>query len=412
MADLSNNSDNKQTVYVPSDSMKTTEQNNFRPDNQRLPQGYPEGNVVGQQIYGAMYANQQQRQSPAPYNGQSPMPPYSGQTPPPYGGQPQGYPQQPVQNMFGGPVGYNNQAMGQMPPAGYGKKKKKGNTGVIVLVIIAILLLSAVVGMIIAIILGGNDDDDDTGSNRAHDSSSSVYKDEDEDEDEDKVSSVIREDSSDDEDKTDAPELRRYSMPNVCGINGNEAVNILEDAGFIIKIKEEYSNEPENTVIDQSVPEETVVVEGTEITLTVSLGQKPSEDAEVPDVHGKKFEEAKNQLENCELFVNTAYEESDTVASGCVIEQNVAPGTKVKKGTSILIIVSTGSSTPQYQQGRVVTEETDLNVRKGPGKEHDVVGMVARGSIVEIAEKDGDWYKIVFKNDFGYVSKDYIELIN
>lgn len=417
MADLNKNSDNEQTVYASEDDYSVAAQ--LKNDmNDRRPQ--QAGNTGAQQPQN-MYANQQQRQAQQPQNmyvnqqqrqAQQPQNMYANQQ------RPQPYtPQQPQNNMYNAPIGYNNQGM-QRIPVGYGTKKKKNNTAVIVLVTLIILLVCAIAGVIAVILLGGNDDDD-SGRNKSIGSSSEVYDDSEkksDKKDNDDKSSAIEKTTSSVETTTDesATEktLRRYSMPNVCGMNGDEAKKILEDAGFIVEIVKEYNSQPKDTVVYQNVPEETVVIEGTEIILNVSLGPEPSQESVVPDVSGWVFEDAKKELEKNELFVNTAYEESDTIASGKVISQNIAPGTKVKKGTSVLLVVSTGSKTPQNQHGRVVTKETDLNVRKGPDKGYEVIGMVAKGSMVEIIGMDGDWYKIVFKNGFGYVSKDYIELVN
>ena len=433
MAELNKNSDNEQTLYAADDDYSTAEQPRSDMNNHRPQNAYPAGNAGAQQMYGNMQANQQQRQSQPQQNvyaNQQQRPPQ----PQPYTPQPpqsQPYTPQPPQNMYGAPAGYNNNPGMQRVPVGYGTKKKKSNTALIVLVVLIVLLVCAIAGITAAIFLYDNDDDD-SGRSRSNDSTSESYADNDDDDDDDddrKSDEEVRGDGSSAIDKpsssvetsaaateaettTEKTELKRYSMPNVCGMNGDEAKKILEDAGFIVEIVKEYNSQTKDTVIHQSIPEETVVIEGTEILLNVSLGPEPSQESIVPNVCGLVLEDAKRELEKYELFVNTAYEESDTVASGKVIEQNIAPGTKVKKGTSVLLVVSTGSKTPQYQRGRVVTKETDLNVRKGPGKAYDVIGMVARGSTVEIAGMDGDWYKIVFKNGFGYVSKDYIELIN
>ncbi len=137
-------------------------------------------------------------------------------------------------------------------------------------------------------------------------------------------------------------------------MNGDDAKKILEDAGFIVELVKEHNGQPKDTVVYQNIPEETVVIEGTEIILNVSLGPEPSQESVVP----------------------------------------------------------TENKTPQYQKGKVVTKETDLNVRKGPDKGYEIIGTVAKESTVEVAGMEGDWYKIVYENDFGYVSKDYIELVN
>ena len=57
----------------------------------------------------------------------------------------------------------------------------------------------------------------------------------------------------------------------------------------------------------------------------------------------------------------------------------------------------------------VVTEEI-VNVRKTPSKEAKIVMYVSINDKVEILEKDGDWYKIKYKNKEGYVFSDFIKV--
>ena len=171
----------------------------------------------------------------------------------------------------------------------------------------------------------------------------------------------------------------------------------------------QYNNQyAKDTIIDQSVLPETQVSEGTVITVTVSLGKKMSvvpdvmymsEDnaiakitsnslrysvsyAEsqsvsagcvmsqkpkpgssvnqgstvkiviskgytipVPDVTGKKAQDAKEILQSAGLACNIVSEPSDTVAQGNVIRQSVKSGERVEQGTIIEIVVSSGPKT-------------------------------------------------------------------
>lgn len=322
MAGLNKNSDNEQTVYAPSAEYSTAEQLRKDMNIQRSQKAYPVGNAADPQ----MYSNQQQNM----YANQPPQIP-----PEMYGAQP--HPYTPPQNMYGSPTGYNNPVM-QRVPVGYGAKKKKNNTAVIVLVVLILLLVCAIAGIIALIFL--SDKEDDGSGNGTKEKTSALYDDE--------------EKKPESNETETTKHLRRYSMPNVCGMNGDDAKKVLEDAGFIVELVKEHNSQPKDTVVYQNIPEETVVIEGTEIILNVSLGPETSQEPVVP----------------------------------------------------------TENQAPEYQKGRVVTKETDLNVRKGPDKVHDVIGTVAKGSIVEIAGTEGDWYKIVFKNGYGYVSMDYIELVN
>ena len=52
-----------------------------------------------------------------------------------------------------------------------------------------------------------------------------------------------------------------------------------------------------------------------------------------------------------------------------------------------------------------------LNVRKGPSTSYGVIGGLSKGAKVEIVEvSTTGWYKIKFKNEYGYVSNKYVEV--
>ncbi len=62
----------------------------------------------------------------------------------------------------------------------------------------------------------------------------------------------------------------------------------------------------------------------------------------VPDVQDKSVEEARNELRGYGLNSEVIYEESDTVAVGVVIRTNIAAGTEIQEGSTIVLTASTG----------------------------------------------------------------------
>lgn len=58
----------------------------------------------------------------------------------------------------------------------------------------------------------------------------------------------------------------------------------------------------------------------------------------------------------------------------------------------------------------VVTVNSTLNVRSGPGTTYDIIGSIAKGTTVTILAEENGWYKINYGQKEGYVSKDYIKL--
>lgn len=50
-----------------------------------------------------------------------------------------------------------------------------------------------------------------------------------------------------------------------------------------------------------------------------------------------------------------------------------------------------------------------MNVRGGPGTDYYAIGGLKYGEQVEILGREGDWYRISFKEGDGYVSAQYIQ---
>ncbi len=65
-----------------------------------------------------------------------------------------------------------------------------------------------------------------------------------------------------------------------------------------------------------------------------------------------------------------------------------------------------GSTAPDPQKGYVSTSA--LNVRSGPGTDHDKIGSLGYGDTVTIVGEEDGWYQITSGSLAGYVSKEYI----
>ena len=426
MSDKNKNMDNEQTIYIPESNISSGTQD-FIAANHRNGY-YPPGNKTQQgespQTPPNVYGTQQARSPQTPPNVYGTQPARPPQMPHNvYGTQP-ARPSHTPPNMYGFPTGYSNPGMQQTVPPVYGKVKKKGNAAVVILVTLIVAVICAIIGISAFIVLQDRDDDNDDASEKRHHgetSSSEEYAIDNDDKDipdrndpsdstEPPTETVLPAESA----ETTVREPKLILTPNVQGADSNQAAQRLSEAGFMVKIARQYSSDPENTVISQNIAAGTNVAEGTEILLTISQGPEPVQEIVVPDVRGRTFEDARDELQKNGFVVNSAYEESASVAEGRITDQNISPGTKVKKGVNITVTVSTGSGAPssEYKHGKVVTKETDLNVRKGPGKEYEIAGTVAKDSTVEIVSAEGDWYMIVFKNSYGYVAKSFIQLVD
>lgn len=51
---------------------------------------------------------------------------------------------------------------------------------------------------------------------------------------------------------------------------------------------------------------------------------------------------------------------------------------------------------------------TSMHIRSGPGTDYGAIGGLVTGEKVDILGREGDWYKIKFKDGVGYVSAQFI----
>ena len=70
--------------------------------------------------------------------------------------------------------------------------------------------------------------------------------------------------------------------------------------------------------------------------------QTDSEMVKVPDVTGKTYEEAQKELNKYDLGIHKSTAPSNTVAKGKIISQDPADGKKVKKHTTVNVVISSG----------------------------------------------------------------------
>jgi len=73
--------------------------------------------------------------------------------------------------------------------------------------------------------------------------------------------------------------------------------------------------------------------------------------------------------------------------------------------TLLLIII--GITTSLATSGTVNTD--GIRLRNKPSTEGLVITLVSKGTKVDIEEKTGDWYKVKYKNDEGYISAQYVD---
>lgn len=131
------------------------------------------------------------------------------------------------------------------------------------------------------------------------------------------------------------------TVPNLIGSDADSAQKELEDLGFKVTLKKEYSDTVEEDYVIKTDPVANSSKEkGSTITVVVSKGVQPKT---VPDVTGKSQDTAKQLLEAAGFIIGTISEEySDSVAEGNVISTDPQANVELEKGSIVNIVVSKG----------------------------------------------------------------------
>ena len=138
---------------------------------------------------------------------------------------------------------------------------------------------------------------------------------------------------------------KAYPVPNVVGLNVDEAQTLVEEQGFNFKIiREQFSAElPAGTIIKQIPKGGSPAKKGRTIRVIVSKGGMI---AVVPDVRGILLRQAKLKLEAVGLVPGDVIEQyCDTVDRGFVIRTIPEPGETLSQGDTVSLMVSRGSAT-------------------------------------------------------------------
>ncbi|MEN6429394.1 MAG: PASTA domain-containing protein, partial [Coriobacteriales bacterium] len=124
-------------------------------------------------------------------------------------------------------------------------------------------------------------------------------------------------------------------VPNVIGKKKADAEAALKEAGFKVKVTEDYSDSVAKGVVISQNPDPDVSFDvGSTVTIVVSKGPDL---VGVPDVTDMTEADAIADLEAKDLVANVVYEISPDV--GIVINQDPLPGAKVPRGTTVTIVV-------------------------------------------------------------------------
>ena len=145
---------------------------------------------------------------------------------------------------------------------------------------------------------------------------------------------------------------KMVSVPNFIGMNYAEEIkNNSKYDSFTFRIIEEEDTSgdyEDGEVMEQDPEADTEVKEGSRITLTiaeVSDGNTGDETmVPVPSIIGKSYENAQSALRAAGLNVSRTEQSSETIAEGYVISCDPDVGTQVATGSTVNVVVSTGSA--------------------------------------------------------------------
>jgi serine/threonine-protein kinase len=135
------------------------------------------------------------------------------------------------------------------------------------------------------------------------------------------------------------PPTGRVAVPGVTGLSISAAQLQLQALGLSVQSQLTASTTtPKDLVINQSPAAGTIVPAGSVVTLIVSQGIR------LPDVTGRSFADAQQQLQAIGMVVQRTDQLNTTVPIGAVITQNPPGGSSVSAGSVVMLTVSLGAN--------------------------------------------------------------------
>jgi beta-lactam-binding protein with PASTA domain len=166
----------------------------------------------------------------------------------------------------------------------------------------------------------------------------------------------------------------RLAVPNLVGLQEQQAVQKLQTLGFKVAVKRVASTDPKGIVIDQEPTAGVTAVSGTTVTISVSSGVKP---VVVPRVVGQTQGDAVQALTKVGLEPVLQNVPSDKPA-GTVVGQKPPAGKEVDKGSKVTVNVSTGAgpaTTTTTTTATTTTTPSTTTTAAGPVRVPRVAGL-------------------------------------
>lgn len=136
---------------------------------------------------------------------------------------------------------------------------------------------------------------------------------------------------------------RLLKVPNIINLDKDEAISIIQDAGFRYSITQAPSDSiTKGYVISTEPVAGAAADEDSEVKIVISTGPEIVM-TQMPQLKGLTKDAAIAKIESSKLSVGTITTAESDLEAGTVIDQNVAAGTQVEEHTKINFTISSGS---------------------------------------------------------------------
>lgn len=177
-------------------------------------------------------------------------------------------------------------------------------------------------------------------------------------------------------------------MPNVVGMQEDEANETLVNSGFSVTLDYKHSeSDPEGEVILQSVSAGSKVKRGDEIIITVATN---SSTIEVPNLIGQTKSAAEKEIKNKGLTSNLNYISENNRSDGVVVSQIPAPGINVKPKSVVTInidLISEESDNSEIESRGENSETSTVNTSNSDTDKKDSDSNIDTSKDNEIESK-------------------------
>lgn len=187
---------------------------------------------------------------------------------------------------------------------------------------------------------------------------------------------------------------KKDNVPDVAGMDEAEAVDLLEEKGFLVSERiERTSDDYEEGQVIRTVPEADKLRElGTAITLYVSKGK---EKVKVTNYIGRNYDDIYRRLEDSDFKSIDSEDRYSDKPAGEIIEQNPEPGTEVVASeTDLVFVVSKGVEKVQLRNLVGASEEELAQYAKTSGFDITVIreeysATVEKGHVISQKPSSG-----------------------